>query len=219
MRLFIAIPLPAGVVRELSEVSKRLRSDQDGLRWASPESWHITLQFLGNTSPEQYACLIAKLREVRSSPVPIALKDLGIFDRAGVFFADVAVSQELLRLQQSVTAATSHCGFSAEDRPFHPHVTLARMKGERRELEHASFEIEDRSATTLWEFHAGSFSSMRHSLALRDLVMKSANSSLWVTGRLHSLHYRRCLPAFPLARQVPSVMICGEFRLHRQELP
>ena len=96
MRLFIAIPLPAGVARELSEVSKRLRSDQDGLRWASPESWHITLQFLGNTAPEQYACLIAKLREVHSPPIPIALKDLGIFDRAGVFFADVAVSQELL---------------------------------------------------------------------------------------------------------------------------
>jgi 2'-5' RNA ligase len=132
MRLFIAIPLPAGVARELSEVSKRLRSDQDGLRWASPESWHITLQFLGNTSPEQYACLIARLREVRSSPVAISLKDLGIFDRAGVFFADVAVSYELLRLQQSVTAATSHCGFTAEDRPFHPHVTLARAKGDRR---------------------------------------------------------------------------------------
>jgi len=132
MRLFVAIQLPGGVVRELSEVSKRLRSDQDGLRWASPESWHITLQFLGNTSPEQYTFLIAGLREVRSSPVPISVKDLGVFDRAGVFFADVAVSHELARLQQSVTAATSHCGFSAEDRPFHPHVTLARAKGDRR---------------------------------------------------------------------------------------
>jgi 2'-5' RNA ligase len=132
MRLFIAIPLPSGVARELSEVSKRLRSDQDGLRWASPESWHITLQFLGNTTLEQYACLIARLREVRSSPVPISLKDLGIFDRAGVFFADVAVSHELLHLQRSVTSSTSHCGFIAEDRPFHPHVTLARAKGGSR---------------------------------------------------------------------------------------
>ena len=132
MRLFIAIPLPAGVARELSEVSKRLRSDQDGLRWASPESWHITLQFLGNTSPEQYACLIAKLREVRSSPVPISLKDLGIFDRAGSFLRRRRCFAGTASPSKSVTAATSHCGFSAEDRPFHPHVTLARIKGDRR---------------------------------------------------------------------------------------
>jgi 2'-5' RNA ligase len=132
MRLFIAIPLPAAVVTELSEISNRLRSDQDGLRWASPESWHITLQFLGNTSPEQYSCLIAGLRNVRSGSVPISFKDLGIFDRAGIFFADVAVSHELLRLQRSVIEATSQCGFIAEDRPYHPHVTLARAKGDGR---------------------------------------------------------------------------------------
>jgi len=159
MRLFIAIPLPAGVVRELSEVSKRLRSDQDGLRWASPESWHITLQFLGNTSPEQYACLVAGLREVRFSPVPISLNDLGIFDRAGVFFADVAVSEELLRLQQSVTAATSHCGFTAEDRPFHPHVTLARAKGDRR-----SSSIRALKSKISLQPHFGSFAAQTFQL-------------------------------------------------------
>jgi 2'-5' RNA ligase len=35
-------------------------------------------------------------------------------------------------LEKRVLAATSLCGFAAEDRPFHPHVTLARAKGDNR---------------------------------------------------------------------------------------
>ena len=58
--------------------------------------------------------------------------ELGVFDRAGVFFADVHVSEELSQLQRSVIAATSTCGCAAEERPFHPHITLARAKGDNR---------------------------------------------------------------------------------------
>jgi 2'-5' RNA ligase len=132
MRLFIAIPLVPTVIEELSAISRRLRTDQDGMRWSSLESWHVTLQFLGTTSPEQYSCVVARLRALHSHRVPIAPEGLGVFDRAGVFFAGVAVSQELLVLQQHVTAATAHCGFIPEARPFRPHVTLARTKGDGR---------------------------------------------------------------------------------------
>jgi 2'-5' RNA ligase len=104
----------------------RLRSDSDGLRWTAPESWHITLQFLGNT-PE-YACIVARVGELQSSPVPVQLEGLGFFERAGVFFAGVKLTAELGTLQQRVTAATGHCGFIPETRPYHPHITLARSK-------------------------------------------------------------------------------------------
>jgi 2'-5' RNA ligase len=126
MRLFVGIPLAAAVVDELSVISMRLRSDSDGLRWTAPESWHITLQFLGNT-PE-YACIVARVGELQSSPVPVQLEGLGFFERAGVFFAGVKLTAELGTLQQRVTAATGHCGFIPETRPYHPHITLARSK-------------------------------------------------------------------------------------------
>jgi 2'-5' RNA ligase len=132
MRLFVGIPLAAAVIDELAAVSARLRSRDDGLRWAAPESWHVTLQFLGNTGPEQYACLAARLGEVRSPPVPVRLEGLDFFDRAGIFFAGVGLTPELLSLQQRVAAATGLCGFAAETRPYHPHITLARSKGEGR---------------------------------------------------------------------------------------
>jgi len=129
MRLFIGIPLASAVVHELAALSARLQSPNDGLRWSREEGWHITLQFLGQTSDEQYACVTAALRGIRHTPFEIYLDPPGFFDRSGVFFAGVRVSAELIALQQLVTAATKRCGFVPEDRPYHPHITLARDKG------------------------------------------------------------------------------------------
>ncbi len=134
MRLFVAIPLADAVVRELGDVIARLREGESAgpgsrLRWTAPESWHITLQFLGNATPEQLECLKARLVEVQAAPFPVKLGELGCFDRAGVFFADVTVTPELAALERAVVAATGPCGFAPETRPFHPHITLARAKG------------------------------------------------------------------------------------------
>jgi RNA 2',3'-cyclic 3'-phosphodiesterase len=132
MRLFVAIPLAQEVIDALERFARSLRSEGDGLRWSSPESWHITLQFLGETSGEKHGCVVARLRNVRATAAPVQLNGTGFFDRAGVFFAGVSISAEMVDLEKQVLAATSQCGFAAEERPFHPHVTLARAKGDNR---------------------------------------------------------------------------------------
>ena len=134
MRLFVGIPLAVSVIQQLEKVSMRHRMEGDGLRWSTPESWHITLQFLGNTSDTQHECVVARLRELRAVLVPIELEELGFFDRAGIFFAGVALTPELIALQQQVTASTIPCGFTPEDRPYRPHITLARSKGRRNAI-------------------------------------------------------------------------------------
>jgi len=126
MRLFVGIPLTSTVIEELSAISMRLQSHADGLRWSAPESWHITLQFLGNT--QQHECIVIQLRELRLPALRIQLEGLGFFDGAGIFFAGVSLTPELEALQQRVTAATGLCGFIPETRPYHPHITLARSK-------------------------------------------------------------------------------------------
>jgi RNA 2',3'-cyclic 3'-phosphodiesterase len=131
MRLFVAIALPAAVIDELSTISLRLRSAQDGLRWSAQESWHITLQFVGNSSQELYECIVSRLRELKLPPVPIQLDGLGVFERVGVLFAGVTVTPKLRLLQEGVTKATEHCGVVPETRPFQPHITLARIKARR----------------------------------------------------------------------------------------
>ncbi|MGB8029458.1 MAG: RNA 2',3'-cyclic phosphodiesterase [Terracidiphilus sp.] len=139
MRLFVGIPLADAATRELAAVVEQLQDagrekgrTAVGLRWSTPDSWHITLQFLGNATEEQLECLKARLGEVRAAAVPVKLGELGCFDRAGVFFADVTVTPELAALERSVVAATGRCGFAEEARPLHPHITLARAKGDAR---------------------------------------------------------------------------------------
>jgi 2'-5' RNA ligase len=130
--MFVGIPLAAENLEEISAVVARLRSREDGLRWTVPESWHITLQFLGTVRAEQYECLVALLGKVRCAPIPIQLAGMGFFDRAGIVYAGVGITPGLIALQRSVTAATVQCGFAPEMRPYHPHITLARAKGRRR---------------------------------------------------------------------------------------
>jgi 2'-5' RNA ligase len=157
MRLFVGIPLGDAAVRELAAVVARLRPGSGNLRWTTSESWHITLQFLGETTPEPYECLAARLGEVRGAPVTVQLGELGFFDRAGVFFLDVVVAPELIALEQHVVTATSKCGFVAETRPFHPHITLARAKGHGRGSELRELRGRIRSQPAFTSFTAREF--------------------------------------------------------------
>lgn len=141
MRLFIAIAMAEAVIHELASVRAQLERPSDGLRWSAPESWHITLQFLGDTTPDQLNCIAIGLRTLTSPLVPIKLDRLGFFDRAGVFFASVRLSPELIALQQQVLAATSRCGFLPETRPYQPHITLARNRGQSNGIRHLKSAI------------------------------------------------------------------------------
>jgi RNA 2',3'-cyclic 3'-phosphodiesterase len=129
VRLFLAIPLAAPAAAQLAQLVSRLRPSAPGLRWSAPESWHITLQFLGSTTPAQYDCLLPRLAAVHSPPVPVQLADLGIFEHAGILHLGAESTPQLLHLQQQIVAATTPCGFAPESRPYHPHITLARTKG------------------------------------------------------------------------------------------
>ena len=144
MRLFVGIALADVVTASLSRLCEKLRKEGDSLRWSRPEGWHITLEFLGNADGAQFDCLIVRLGEVQSTPVPVRIGGMDVFERAGAFVVDVALSRELVALQEHVVTATRKCGFVAEDRPYHPHITLARAKGDgRRQLK----ELKSRIAT------------------------------------------------------------------------
>jgi 2'-5' RNA ligase len=155
MRLFVGIPLAEAVRGELTALMARLKSRNDGLRWTAPESWHITLEFLGNSSPEQYVCLTQRLGELHLPLVPIALEKVDLFARSGVLAVTAKILPQLLRLQQQVSAAAGLCGFAPETRPYQPHITLVRSKGRGRELAELKAKIHRQPAFT--SFAAGEF--------------------------------------------------------------
>ena len=126
MRLFVAIPIAEAVREQIARLAERLQRPDDELRWSAPESWHITLQFLGAVSTARYECLRASLTEVSTTGFELRMGD---FERPGIFYVAVQGTPELESLQRKVVAATAGCGFEAQERAYRPHITLARNRG------------------------------------------------------------------------------------------
>lgn len=98
-----------------------------------PENWHVTLRFLGEMSDTTGELLIREIDEaIDLAPGRVAGVGLGVFPRpakASVLYVRIDDPTELLsRLAARCEAAARDVGFSPEERPFVPHVTLSRLR-------------------------------------------------------------------------------------------
>lgn len=89
---------------------------------------HLTLLFLGEVGEERPPAVLQALGGLKSTPLEIRLTRLDTFPRAGVLFVDVEPAPRLLQLQAQVSTRMTQCGFALEPRPYHPHITLARLR-------------------------------------------------------------------------------------------
>jgi 2'-5' RNA ligase len=130
-RLFLGVAMPEPV-REALRAHLHLVGELPG-RVVPPESWHLTLRFLGDTPPEQRERLAAELASAPLGPsLEIAFGGLGAFPhpaRARVLWLGVEEGREPLRaLAHAAEQVARRAGFAAERRPFAPHLTLSRLR-------------------------------------------------------------------------------------------
>ena len=130
MRLFIGIGLPALIAETLAKSAPRLISPATGarIRWTSPANMHVTLSFLGQVHEARRDAIEQSLAVIRAPRLHLELDGIGTFDHAGVLYANVKHTPALFALAGQVMAAMAACGFRREDRPYSPHVTLARTR-------------------------------------------------------------------------------------------
>jgi 2'-5' RNA ligase len=142
MRTFIAIELPASTLRAVRQVTQTLQQTfaEAGIsrtaRWTPPQNIHITLHFLGDTSPLQRNKIEADLALLarRHVPFDLTLSEIGAFPnlrQPNIIWcgaSDLQTESPLARLQVNVEKLVIAAGFTAETRPFAPHVTLARSE-------------------------------------------------------------------------------------------
>lgn len=134
MRTFIAIEVPEGVRRSLATLVERLRSSEARLTWVKPEAMHLTLRFLGEIDGDRVERLRALLSEgyADAAAFDLAVRGLGAFPnprRPSVLWAGVEpVDGPLARVREIAERAAQAIGLAAENRAFHPHLTLARVK-------------------------------------------------------------------------------------------
>jgi 2'-5' RNA ligase len=138
-RIFCAIDLPHDLREQLMAHINHVRNAVPDARasWSRAENIHLTLKFLGDISPGQVEKLSeAAARSVKDfAPFRIMVEQTGAFPRKGhprvLWIGINDFSGELGKLHSRLENESSNAGFAGDDRPFQPHLTLARLRQPR----------------------------------------------------------------------------------------
>lgn len=154
-RIFIAINLSEEIKKELKTVLVSLKKSfrRAPLKWVKDNQLHMTLHFLGNLTDEQVEEM-AKMLEVvisKYSKIQLRLGAIGFFpniQRPRVAFVEALDSGEIEKMQVEIGKELQKLGFRIDSRPWHPHITLARINGvvhtkifEKQEIKPIEFEV------------------------------------------------------------------------------
>ncbi len=133
LRTFIAIRIKADV--GLLSLIKNCKDFFDGedIKWVEENNFHLTLKFLGETSPTQVQEVkeILKNLGAQNQSFSFHLNGLGYFKMKGqprVLFVETSDFEPMKKVTDELEDRLSAIGFEKETRAFKPHLTLARMK-------------------------------------------------------------------------------------------
>ena len=137
IRSFLAIELPKPILRKIEEVQGDLRSTRADVRWVNPEKIHLTLKFFGNIEESRIEPIFKSIEEPIRNTLPFSLEVRGVgafphLRNPRVIWMGLVDGREVLvSFQKQIETQLEKIGFQPEDRPFHPHLTLGRMKSSR----------------------------------------------------------------------------------------
>jgi 2'-5' RNA ligase len=136
MRLFFGLPLPHELLEDVSTVTDRLKERYPGVTVPRTEGLHITLHFFGERDDKEAEELkkVLLAPEVTLPAVEARFSEVGAFPPGGlprVIFADIGEGRRtIISLQEILSGALTRAGLAVPDekRPYHPHLTLGRVK-------------------------------------------------------------------------------------------
>ena len=128
-RVFLAAPLPPEIRFALAE---RISEIPVPGKVGPAENWHITLRFLDIVDRVTYERFLAGMDPVAETSFGVRLDGFGAFPnerKATVFWASVGEgSSHLAIINEQAEEAALGAGLLPEERPFHPHLTLSRIR-------------------------------------------------------------------------------------------
>lgn len=159
LRLFLAIDIPSNIREELTKIQSQFKSLDLDASWVRPGNIHLTLKFLGNTEPEKIPQIVEVMNTCVNSigPFSLSLTKIGGFpnlNRPRVLWVGLADSQgSLVSAQKNIDRNLSRLGYDTDNKPFFPHLTLARFKSPKggQEIKHkiASFNMDENKPFTI----------------------------------------------------------------------
>lgn len=133
IRTFIAIELPDDIQERIAAVIADAASAGGRVKWVEANNLHLTLKFLGGVEEAMLTSVQNALTDIaqRSQQFTMLLRGVGgfpNFKRPRVLWVGVDAPQTLLDLQSRIESALEQIGFEREQRAFHPHITIGRVK-------------------------------------------------------------------------------------------
>ena len=133
MRLFIAVNLTDETLNAIQQALDRFPIPHPPWRWVKKGNLHVTLKFLGDTPEAHIPRLVDSLEAVDHRRFSISLDRFGGFPNLRkprvLFYKVNDGSEPLIRLAAAVDDnLQKRMGLPAERKPFHAHITVARVK-------------------------------------------------------------------------------------------
>jgi RNA 2',3'-cyclic 3'-phosphodiesterase len=135
IRAFLAIDPPEEIFSEIIEIQGRLKKAIQGdIRWVRPEGIHLTLKFFGYVYESDIANIshVVKNNVAKMKALMLNVRNVGAFPsvtRPRVLWLGIdGDTDALINFQTEIDAGFQDYGIKKEDRPFRPHLTLARIK-------------------------------------------------------------------------------------------
>ena len=128
VRAFIAVEPSAEIRNQIAAAGQELRG-AGRLSFVSPNLMHITLKFLGEVPESQIQKIAASLDDISAAPYTLHASGISTFGRPPrVIKAEVHDGGATASLAADVESRMAKLGFKREEKPFSPHITIARVK-------------------------------------------------------------------------------------------
>jgi 2'-5' RNA ligase len=136
LRLFVGITAPDEWKRVLTDWRRKTqpRFSHSFAKWTSEANLHLTLRFFGSVEETELPKLADELLKAAQASTKFSLipDEFGCFPNPSrpriLWLGFRGQIDNLLQLESTLRQATAQFGQPPEDRPFHPHLTLARLK-------------------------------------------------------------------------------------------
>ena len=133
-RTFLAVEIAEHTRRALAGVAENLDTAGATIRFVAPRNLHVTLNFLGDVDDGPLRRVCDTAADVAAGVAPFEFSVCGLTPgppkgRLRMIWADVHdPSGCLADVQERLAAALETLGFPRENRPYRPHLTVARIK-------------------------------------------------------------------------------------------
>lgn len=138
LRLFIAIETPPDLRPQIAAIRDRLKTSDADVKWEPNGKLHATIKFLGTTDDHLLPEIVSYIRGVcqKFAPFQIRYKGVGCFPNSRaprvIWVGMEEPSGDLDLLHHEFDSGLVALGFEREEKRFHPHVTLGRVKSNKK---------------------------------------------------------------------------------------